>query len=199
MGGFVLDTKESGEEVYVPGSPKVTLTPRGLLLMACLDHITDILPGIGLKTIKDRSKSDNFAKGLVCVQAGWLIVQCFSGIVGHLSVTLLEINTIRNVLCALVMYALWWSKPLNVLDPKVLTGSWARPLCALMCMDSDIYQSSNMGLPAGSRLERFEMNGLTSYLCRKVNLDWYMHVMLIKLGGKKTLSSKTLCLRISCG
>ena len=188
MGGFVLNTYEPEAEVYIPRSPRVTLTPKGLLLLARLDHITDTLPDIALKTLKDRSKADNFAKGLVCVQAGWLIIQCISRVACDLPVTLLEINTIGHVFCALVMYALWWSKPLDVRDPTVLTGSWARLLCALMCMNSDIYQFSSMDPLSRNKLEKFEMNGLTYYNTQdRIQADLRLHNVNQTGGDRPTI------------
>jgi hypothetical protein len=70
MGGFVVDTDDSGEE-FIPGSPRLTITARGIILLAKTGHI----PNLSKESILDKSKADNLAKSLVCVQAGWLLVE----------------------------------------------------------------------------------------------------------------------------
>jgi hypothetical protein len=48
-------------------------------------------------SIKDRSKADGLAKGLVCVQVLWMIIQCIGRKVSDLPLTLLEIHTLVHV------------------------------------------------------------------------------------------------------
>ncbi|KAI5808466.1 hypothetical protein DFH27DRAFT_459108, partial [Peziza echinospora] len=55
----------------------------------------------------DRSKTDWLAKAMVCLQASWIIIQCVVRKAEGLPVTLLEINTVMHVVCALLMYLLW--------------------------------------------------------------------------------------------
>ena len=156
MGGFVIGTDDPGTEAYIPNSPRITLTPNGILFLARTDH----LPDISVESIKDKSKADHLAKTLVCLQAGWIIVQYVGRLASHLPVTLLEINTVGHVVCALLMYTLWWSKPLDVLDPTLVTGEWVRPLCALMCMNSDIGRVNTLGKRQKNSLVPFEMDSL---------------------------------------
>jgi len=42
------------------------------------------------------------SKGLVCFQAGWMAVQVLAHTIRHFPVSLLEINTVGHVVCALV-------------------------------------------------------------------------------------------------
>lgn len=39
-------------------------------------------------------------------------------------------------MCAFLMYAMWWHKPLAPKEPIVLKGEWVKPLCAYMYMSS---------------------------------------------------------------
>lgn len=39
-------------------------------------------------------------------------------------------------LCATLMYAMWWHKPLSAKEPFVFTGDWVEPLYAYMFMSS---------------------------------------------------------------
>ena len=41
-------------------------------------------------------------------------------------------------LCAFLMYAMWWHKPLAPNEPFILAGDWAGPLCAFMFMTSEM-------------------------------------------------------------
>ena len=125
MSGFVIDT-DGGEE-YIPGSPRLTLNAYGYLTAAKSDLS---LPDVSLETIKDRSKADGLAKSLACLQAGYMIVQVLDRLRSRLPVTLLELNTIGHVLCALMMYAFWFKKPLDIHDPIVIQTNWSEPFAA---------------------------------------------------------------------
>ncbi|KAF2798956.1 hypothetical protein K505DRAFT_357038 [Melanomma pulvis-pyrius CBS 109.77] len=129
MGGI---TVQAGGDCF-EGDPRLSLTPEGVRLLSFLGR----LPPIHENQIRDKSKADGLAKTLVCLQAGWMIVQTIARLNAHLPVTLLEINTIGHVLCALVLYLLWWSKPLEVKDPVLIPHEdWMDPYLALMWMCS---------------------------------------------------------------
>ncbi|KAF2017710.1 hypothetical protein BU24DRAFT_420757 [Aaosphaeria arxii CBS 175.79] len=134
MGGITVQA----EPVF--GSPeRYSLTPDGVRLLSFLGH----LPDIQETQVRDKSKADGLAKTLVCLQAGWMILQMIARLHQRLPVTLLEINTIGHVLCALVLYLLWWSKPLEVKDPVLLPyENWMDPYLSLMWMCSPISGSS---------------------------------------------------------
>ncbi|KAF8245692.1 hypothetical protein K440DRAFT_662632 [Wilcoxina mikolae CBS 423.85] len=67
--------------------------------------------------IIDKGKANNIAKLVVCVQAGWMLVQALGRVANGLTVTLLELHVSIQVLIAVVLYTLWWSKPLDVDQP----------------------------------------------------------------------------------
>ena len=67
--------------------------------------------------IKDKGKSDWFAKSFVVLQTSWFVMQCIARGIKHLPVTHLEIVTLAYAAMNFVMYALWWNKPLNVDRP----------------------------------------------------------------------------------
>ena len=119
MGGFVFEYDD-----WTPSGTAATLrscsalTPQAVLLLANLGLFPDLK---GLKeTIEDKSKSDSFAKGLVCVQVLWFFIQVFGRIANRLPITLLELNTVAHVSCALVLYIIWWYKPQDVHQPIVV-------------------------------------------------------------------------------
>jgi hypothetical protein len=80
------------------------------------------------ETIAERSKSDALAKSLVCLQAGYIIVQCISRLSSGLPLTFLEINTLGHVLCALIMYSFWFHKPQDLTLSIALESSFAKQL-----------------------------------------------------------------------
>lgn len=104
-----------------------------------------LLPPISEREISDKSKADGLAKTLVCLQAIWMVVQVISRLVDGLPVTLLEVNTLGHVVCALLIYLLWWHKPRLVREPTVLQGQWVKPVCAYMWMSSKISDPKDHG------------------------------------------------------
>lgn len=75
---------------------------------------------ISKEDLQDKSKASGLAKALVCLQASWFCVQCLVRVGQALPVTLLEINTFAHSICALLVYSLWWDKPLDVEKPTYL-------------------------------------------------------------------------------
>ena len=135
MGGFAFDCDfDNGGEEFIPGSPSLRYTSHAILLLAKLDR----LPNISTADISDKSKADGLAKTLVCLQASWMLLQCIGRIASNLPITLLEINTIGHCFCALVIYLIWWNKPLHVLEPIVLTGDWMRGFTSYAYMGSSM-------------------------------------------------------------
>ena len=94
-GGFVYDVDPADGEGFLPaGSPgRVTLTARGMALLAQCGH----LPDIPEAEITDKSKANDVAKALVLLQASWMLIQTLARLVAGLPVTLLEVNTIAHV------------------------------------------------------------------------------------------------------
>lgn len=130
MGGCRIQTGDC-----IAGNPRLSLTAEGVRLLSFLGR----LPEIQEKQIKDKSKADGLAKSLVVLQAGWMILQTIARVQQHLPVSLLEINTIGHVICAFALYALWWSKPLDIKDPVLIRREeWMDKFVSLMWMCSPI-------------------------------------------------------------
>ena len=85
-----------------------------------------------LESILDKSKADNIAKTLTCIQAFWIIIQSIARVASGLPLTFLEINTLGHVKCAQFMFLFWWDKPLEILYPTLLSCDTMHDLCALM-------------------------------------------------------------------
>jgi len=113
MGGFAYDTSEFSDHY-----PYIALTPEGFVEFARAELITpDILND---KDITDRSKADSLGKLLVCVQALWMVANCIARKASGRPTTLIELNVIVHVVVAVVVYGLWWYKPLAVANPTLL-------------------------------------------------------------------------------
>jgi hypothetical protein len=106
MGGLTVNFDEE----------QLTLSAEGIRLLSFIGA----LPVIPASQIQDKSKADGLAKSVVCIQAVWMVAQVIARLVISLPVSLLEINTCGHVICALILYLLWWSKPFDILDPFVL-------------------------------------------------------------------------------
>lgn len=123
-GGLAVKTKSFHNEPYL------TITPLGALELARLGLFSPIPQEI----IDDKAKADPITKIVVCVQAGWFIVQCISRLVQDLPLTLLEIHVLAHVFVALLMYLFWFSKPYNALSPIVIKEPRAVELAALFML-----------------------------------------------------------------
>lgn len=107
-----MDTKSRGLEwILAEGS---ILTPDGVLMMAELG----LFRGHDDKgTIEDKSKKGWVGKAIILVQIIWIILQTFTRLATNFPTTLFEINTVAHTICALILWAIWWSKPMDVCYP----------------------------------------------------------------------------------
>lgn len=124
MGSYYID-------LDVPGEPSGKPCPKRLYLTASNVFASVNAGKLSLppkEMIAERSKSDALAKTLVCLQAGYIIVQCISRLGSGLPLTFLEINTLGHVLCALIMYSFWFHKPQDLTLSIALENGFAKQL-----------------------------------------------------------------------
>ena len=149
MGGFVFPLHSFGairNFILQDDCHYLTLTAYRVALLAECGH----LPNIPREDIVDKSKSDGLAKLLACTQARWMAIQIIGRLDLGLQVTLLEINTLGHVLCALVIYVLWWHKPRLIQEPTILEGDWVSPMAAYMYMSSRM----SSGVSGGTDMDK---------------------------------------------
>jgi hypothetical protein len=80
-----------------------------------------IHPGIlDTQSITERSKADALAKFLICVQALWMAINVVARKASGLPSTLIELNVVVHVVVTVVVYGMWWYKPLGVQNPIIL-------------------------------------------------------------------------------
>ncbi|KAL5326494.1 hypothetical protein ACEPPN_004180 [Leptodophora sp. 'Broadleaf-Isolate-01'] len=104
MGGFVVDIEHLHNKLK-----RATLTTNGILLLAQHGHFFYVEPD----AIADKSKANILAKGL---PAGQAIERKVAG----LPISLLEYHTLVHVVCALVMYVLWFQKSYDIQYPTLV-------------------------------------------------------------------------------
>ena len=136
MGGFAFDMDLLPEDYgpLFPNQQRLTLTASGALNVARCGY----LPDVSLREINDKSKADGLAKALVCLQAGWMVLQTLGRMWAREPVTLLEVNTLGHVFCTFIIYLLWWHKPREVREPTVIQGPQVHLLCTYSYMASRI-------------------------------------------------------------
>ncbi|KAL8685352.1 MAG: hypothetical protein Q9218_007819 [Villophora microphyllina] len=150
MGGFAL-TSDRTEGTFFPRDlTRATLTPNGLEFL--LQHEPQALPNVTADQIRDKSKADGLKKTLVCAQALWFCIQCITRLSQSLPISLLELNTVGHALCALVIYLLWWDKPLDICEPTLISDPKYHPILAYMWMSSRISAKGAVGYDVGGRL-----------------------------------------------
>lgn len=138
MGGFAFDTSTMSENILPNSQTRITLTPDGLEFI--LRHQPDLIPQISAEDIRDKSKADKLAKFLVCTQAFWFCVQTIIRLCAGIAISLLELNTFAHALCALLVYVLWWHKPLDIAEPTIIKGKHWEEMCTLLCSHWDIFE-----------------------------------------------------------
>ena len=136
MGGFAFDSSDASEPFLPDSRTRAALTADGLRFL--LDHEPDLLPSISKEEIEDKSKADGLKKFLVCVQAGWFCASCVSRLASSLPISLLELNAMGHAACALLIYIMWWQKPLDIAEPTLIRSHQAQPLLAFMWMCSRV-------------------------------------------------------------
>ncbi|KAK4694739.1 hypothetical protein P7C71_g2896, partial [Lecanoromycetidae sp. Uapishka_2] len=146
MGGFALDSKDASETFLPDSQTRAALTPAGLRFL--LEHEPNALPDISAEDINDKSKADGLKKFLVCIQALWFCASCITRLANRLPISLLELNAMAHAACALLIYAMWWQKPLDVDEPTLIGDDKVQSLLAYMWMSSMVsaknYRSFDM-------------------------------------------------------
>lgn len=127
MGGLTVDVAHLHNRLQ-----HVILTPDGVLELARKGQFFTISDA----QINDKSKANLLAKGLVLLQITWTVLQCLSRKVVGLPLSILEVHILVHAGCALIMYVLWFNKPLDVDQPILLQNCIPDEIIALMLMQN---------------------------------------------------------------
>lgn len=173
MGGFALDLSRR-PDLLPPlpnGRTRLVLTPKAVEWLA--NARPDLWPNLSAEQIRDKSKANHLAKTLICAQAAYFCVHFLSRLGLGLAVTLLEINTFAHAFCALVVYLVWWDKPLDVDQPVLIPvdDQEAASICAAMFLSSELGQRVSLRvdeelIKSKGRLARFAIRFKVRWLTR---------------------------------
>jgi hypothetical protein len=144
MGGFAIDTSTLSQKFLPDKRTRLTLTVDGFMyLLLIKPHLVSY---VSEENIVDKSKASKFAKTIVCIQAAWFMVQCITRMSLHLPISLLELSTFVHALCTLVVYGLWWDKPLDIEVPTTIPihDTDTQELVATMVMQSRIGREKDL-------------------------------------------------------
>lgn len=127
---------------------RLTITPTGVLHLAkegLCEQISD-------DDIRDKSKADWLGKGLVILQILWMMLQCIFRKAAGYPLSPLEVHTLVHAGWALLVYCLWFKKPLDIKKSTVIKYEGFENLLALMLMRSPKFgwvQYGNIAIPEG--------------------------------------------------
>ena len=96
-------------------NPKGVLTPNKFSELLSAGKIE--FPTVTMEEIEDRSKADGFSKTIAFGQTLWFVTQCIARRSQDLDLTLVELLTLSLAVLNVLMYFLWWNKPLDVRCP----------------------------------------------------------------------------------
>ncbi|KAK3375716.1 hypothetical protein B0T24DRAFT_205852 [Lasiosphaeria ovina] len=143
------------ETVPVTGKGMIKLFQTGCLSVDSFHHIRT--------RVDDKSKADSIAKALVVGQVCWMAAQCIARAAYGLPIALLEIHTMVHVLCALLIYAVWFrvscngigracrigllsgKKPQDVRQPEIIDSSNALDGIVARMVEAQFTKSASDG------------------------------------------------------
>ena len=122
MGGFqfAVPLGQDAEDNRTKGPMQLLvskITPVGMLFFL---YGGWEVPCLTKRDIEDKSKADAVTKILSCLQAAWLMLQIIGRVKQALPVTELETNTLAHVICAFLIYVLWFRKPYRIGHPQTI-------------------------------------------------------------------------------
>ncbi|KAF4626782.1 hypothetical protein G7Y89_g11374 [Cudoniella acicularis] len=78
------------------------------------------LPNTSLEEVKDKDKTDTFARVITVTQISWMVLQVITRAARHLPISQLEIAVVAFAACAIIIFGLNWQKPRSVKVPFTL-------------------------------------------------------------------------------
>jgi hypothetical protein len=110
----------------------------------------DLIADVPEAEIAEKSAGDGLSKLLAMIQVGWFIIQCVGRIILGLSITELETITVAYAIVNLVVFVVWWDKPLRV-DRQCVLYSLRVP--GMTDGPTEPRRTSERGVPKGRILK----------------------------------------------
>jgi hypothetical protein len=138
MGGFAFSTRNLEPNLFKQQIRRRMLTPDALRFIA--GKRPELLPDISRDSIMDKSKANQFAKLLVCLQAFRFSAQMLGRLATGNPISPLELNVFLHAVSCLAIYIAWWDKPLDIEEPLDIgyyrdINSWR--VCTWMVLHED--------------------------------------------------------------
>ena len=130
MGGLAVDVSHIHDRLK-----KVFLTPEGVIHLADRGYFLHVSDA----DIEDKSKADTLAKALVLSQIIWTVLQCLSRKIVGLPLCILEVHVLVHAGCALIMYTLWFKKPLKIEETLDVSAQIPDQVLTLMLVQNYRY------------------------------------------------------------
>ena len=151
MGGFAIEVTENGKPILDGHHKRLVLDEVSLKWF--FRSKAGSIPTLSKSDIEDKSKSDGLAKSIVVIQALWFCAQCVVRLAQNLSISLLELNTLGHAICAFLVFAVWWEKPQDIVEPFLLSGPDIREVGAALylCRRDTVFRAwtqSIYGVPS---------------------------------------------------
>jgi hypothetical protein len=145
MGGLAIQTEDEKEYSVLRNDSPVKLLESGRVNF----------PQIKIEDIKRRSKADSFVKFVAVCQTTWFAINVIARHGYGLHVTPIELGSVAYVLCAVLIYALWWHKPKDVTIPIVINVPSLSPSSPLPSSPPPPPSSSDTTTDKGSTLKYY--------------------------------------------
>jgi hypothetical protein len=150
MGGFKIEGYSNGNTPTAGESPSTSSTDSCFTVdvlnfrsfVYIMKHFPEIIPDIPEESITDRAESSSLSKALLIVQVGWFCMNGASRLIQGLPLSLLEVSTAAHAFSTLLVYLVWWSKPLNIAEGKRIKGQKAWEVHALLECSPDEYRAA---------------------------------------------------------
>ncbi|KAL8734024.1 MAG: hypothetical protein Q9166_001785 [cf. Caloplaca sp. 2 TL-2023] len=130
MGGLAVNVGHLHDRLH-----RILLTPSGLIHLARKGIFFEVAD----PDIQDKSKANLLAKGFVLLQITWTLLQCLSRKGIELPLSVLEVHVLVHAGCALIMYVLWFNKPMDIDEPIDVSGQIPDEIIALMLVQNHCF------------------------------------------------------------
>ncbi|KAL4756012.1 uncharacterized protein BDW70DRAFT_166870 [Aspergillus foveolatus] len=115
MGGLTLETED--EWIFYVLRDQICCFIEAGIIKSC--EFTD-------QEIENRAKADALAKAFTVCQSLWVTVNIIGRAQYGLSITPFEFMTLAYIVCAILLYAVWWDKPQDMTVPISIRVPYTR-------------------------------------------------------------------------
>lgn len=183
MGGLAVNISRIHDKLQI-----LPLSSHGVVHLAKRGYFIDVSD----TEINDKSKANILAKGLVLVQISFTMFSCVARKAVGLPVSVLEVHTLIHAGCALVMYCLWFKKPMEVEEPIVIPLENFESEIALMLVrtqGSGVQPMGNLVLPTEFQSAQYAGSKVRDWPGHLASEASYLVFDASKDGEKGTLST----------